>query len=80
MTKKKSDPKTLRLPLDLMERIEKIRLKSGLTDAAIIQLCVRAGLPELESGRVNLFSTGTYHVQEITSLRAAEAPKKSNRS
>lgn len=68
---------SLRIPLDLILRIERIQKKSGLAKASILQLCVRAGLPELESGRVNLVATDPYPIKEITALRAAERPKKS---
>ena len=57
MTKKKTDPYSLRIDDELAARIERIAKKSGLAKAAILQLCVRAGLPELESGRVNLLAT-----------------------
>jgi hypothetical protein len=48
--------------------------KSGLSKAAILQLCVRAGLPELESGRVNLIATSPCHLSEAKGV--AEEPKK----
>lgn len=77
MSTKKTDPMSLRIPQDLLLRIERIQKKSGLAKAAILQLCIRAGLPELESGRVNLLATEPYSIEEITSLRAGEKPKKS---
>lgn len=75
--KKKTDPYSLRIDDELKMRIDLIAAKSGLAKAAILQLCVRAGLPELESGRVNLIATNPYPIHEVTALRAADAPKKS---
>lgn len=77
MPKKKTEPYSLRIDDDLTGRIDRIAGKSGLAKAAILQLCIRAGLPELESGRVNLIATDPYPIPEITALRAAEEPKKS---
>jgi len=76
MTKKKTEPYSLRIDDDLTARIDRIAQKSGLAKAAILQLCIRAGLPELESGRVNLIATDPYPLTEVRSLRAAEEPKK----
>jgi hypothetical protein len=80
MTKKKTDPYSLRIDDELKIRIERIAQKSGLAKSAILQLCVRAGLPLLESGKVNLIATEPYPLTEVTASRAAESPKKSTGS
>ena len=45
----------MRIAPEIEARVQKIAEKSGLAKAAILQLCIRAGLPEIESGRVNPF-------------------------
>ena len=79
MTKKKTDPYSLRIDDELKIRIERIANKSGLAKAAILQLCVRAGLPLIESGKVNLIATEPDQAEEVTALRATQTPKKSSR-
>jgi len=77
MTKKKTDPYSLRIDGELKMRIERISKKSGLAKAAILQLCVRAGLPLLESGKVNLIATEPYSIEELKTPRSDDSAKKS---
>jgi predicted DNA-binding protein len=51
--KNKTAPISLRIAPEIEARVQKIAEKSGLAKAAILQLCIRGGLPEIESGRVN---------------------------
>lgn len=54
-TKKRNRNKQVRLTDDLENRINLIVLNSGISESEVIRQAIRAGLPLLESGKVNPF-------------------------
>ena len=73
--------KQVRLDDELYARVERLMVTSGLTASDIIRLAMIAGIPRLESGEINPFSSGkiaeeppVYVVQEApASIRKKQA-------
>lgn len=80
--KEETVTKTVKLDLALNDAVEAASKKLGENFSTIMRMAIRAGLPVIERHHLAMTSRkeSSYPVTEITALRAAETPKKSNRS